>query len=393
MHYVYVGKTSAVHFSKVYWRHINGKIEATESYFDAENKPCAHMLSEHTLTTADAYKHIIAYVHLFQKAGYFCLNYNGTLHHAAHPMPETLEIIHALEREPLDDLLARTKLKKHTDADRKIAKTKEQPADINFQSNASTETSKAPIQMNVRIKPEDKIQFDNYRKQLNLNQQEAFSLLLDQIDNRQYEDLLTKKDNQIQKLKKENEKLKKKLSREEISIPQPEQKARAFLSFAKDGITYYESLLPLPSNVPPLPRHSYRFFTKKVLTGLPYRYPEKDGYTVLNLEKILWSNGRNRACFLLGTDENGHRIRLRYYPKEYHLMCSFLRSKQAFLNARWLVGYQLAKDQAMEVVFAIPLPSKVFSQTPNQSTDITIHHPEKHQSSLQDLITQAYRKR
>ena len=374
--YIFIGKTTCRRLSAVYSNHINGRISATASYFDTDNRPSIHILSEHSLTTAEAYKYTLAYIYLFQLAGYFCINHEGTLNHAQNPKPETLAIIQSLESEPVEDLLRKTLIPRAADADRKSPQ-KAQPC-------------KPPIQMNVRIKPEDKLQFDSFRKQHHLNQQEAFSLLLDQANDKHYSDLLSKKDATIQKLQKENSILQEKLElQKHIPTPKPEQHAREFLHFAKEGISLYESLLPVPQPQKPLPRHSYRFFTRKLSDGIAYEYPTEEGYSILVLEKVLWSNNRTRACFLLGITIDGLRTRLRYYPSEYHLSCSFLDSKHAYPGAQWLVGYRFAKNLAMELVIALPLGC--YPNPYSESTEPTsvLQMKEKRKLSLDDQIKQA----
>lgn len=341
--YLYVGKTTGLRMSAVYSRHIRGHVAATDCYFEDE-KPQFHILSEHILTTAEAYKYVVAYVCLFQAHGYVCINHTGTLAHAEQPNPETLTIIRVLESEPVEVLLERTLV--------------ERPADADHKPPSAPAKKESTIQMNIRILPSDKLLFDHFRAEQKLNQQEAFSLLLDQTDNRHYTNLLTKKEEKIQKLERENEILRQKLTQQRVpSIPNAVLHARDFLQFAKKGLAVYEASLPIPSDVQPLPRHSYRHFIKKLLDGPPYEYPASEGFSVLSLEKVLWSNRRTKACFLLGTDPESRRVKLRYYPKEIRLTCSFLDSLHAYPDAKWLVGYRPAKDHAMELVLAIPLGS------------------------------------
>lgn len=352
--YIYVGKTTGLRMSAEYSRHICGRVAATVDFFDGEEKPQLHILSECTATTAEAYKIVVAYVRLFVDAGYICINHEGTMAHAEQPKEKTLAIIRSLESEPIEDLLSRTYIAKPADADRKPA-----------QKIAEEEST---IQMNIRIKPSDKDVFDQFRKKQRLNQQEAFSLLLDQTDNRHYTDLLLKKDEKIRKMEHESERLREKLKRQKTPpAPKKEVDANEFLDFAKKGLAFYESLLPLPPNVQPLPRNSYRHFTRNLLIGPSYEYPADEGFAVLALERVLWSNGRTKACFLLGLDLEERRVKLRYYPKGNQLICSFLDSVYAYPGAMWLAGYRQAKDQAMELVLAIPL---CFAQISSNENDI-----------------------
>ena len=378
--YVYVGKTTAMRISSLYSKHIRGNISATESYFDDENRPQLHILNELTLTTAAAYKYVVAYVHLFQKSHFICINHSATLEHANEPKPETLAIIQSLEIEPIEDLLRRTLVENPSDADRKPAQ--ESPVE------------QKPIQMNIRIKPDDKIIFDDFRKRQHLNQQEAFSLLLDQATSKHYTDLLSKKDTKLQKLERENGILREKLSQQKVPlVPRAEQHAREFLHFAKEGISYYESLLPMPEDTAPLSRLSYRFFTRKLLDRVSYEYPSNEGFSIIRLEKVLWGNSRTKSCFLLGSDLEGHRLKLRYYSKEHHLASSFLDSKHAYSGAQWLVGYRFAKDQAMELEFAIPLYPFHASQIKQHFPKPTTLPQTERRLSLEAQIKQASSKK
>lgn len=117
--YLYVGKTTNARVSAVYSWHICGHCAATDCYFSKEERPDLHILDEGNMTGAQAYQTVVAWVNVFQKAGYVLINHEGTLAHAELPNEETRLIIQSIISEPLDDVLKRTYVARPVEADRK----------------------------------------------------------------------------------------------------------------------------------------------------------------------------------------------------------------------------------------------------------------------------------
>ena len=79
--YVYVGKTSEKDLTNTFSRHVCGRVAATNAFFDKESRPKLYLLEECDETTAQGYKRVVAYVHMFLSEGYCCINHAGTIKH------------------------------------------------------------------------------------------------------------------------------------------------------------------------------------------------------------------------------------------------------------------------------------------------------------------------
>ena len=141
--YVYVGKTTGRRISAVYSRHTTGGVKATEGYFDQGETLEFYLLEELQVTTSTAYKHIVAWCHIFQRAGYAGINHEKTLSQAENLLPETRAIVESHSQKPLEQILQCTRLENPASADKTVEKkTRFEVAD---------HTPDESIQMNIRI--------------------------------------------------------------------------------------------------------------------------------------------------------------------------------------------------------------------------------------------------
>lgn len=371
--YCYLGKTSSRRLSAAYSDHICQRIEATSGYFDKyEERPKLHLLNTVEGSRSVAYKHLVAWTRIFMDAGYVPLNYDGTIRHAQTLKPDTQAIVDQIRQEPLEAILKRTYLEKPSNGDRPPEK-KEDAGPL--------------IQINLRIPKGDKKRFAQYCTDHGMTQREGFSLLLDGLHSSgeaRYMRLLEELRQKNQRLQEENKKLKKKMAvMTGAELPERVQKAMALLPIQKEGIEQYlEQLLPPELPGAPLKRGTYRGYMKHLSPEECYVYPEEEGILILHLEAILWGNALHRACFLIGTGESGARFKLRYYPKTTYTGIGLDDTRYARQNARWLVGAQKAKDGAMELIMALPLPE----ETAEAAERPVLPKPLERKPSLDDQI-------
>ena len=351
--YVYIGKTAGRRLSAVYSRHTTGSVKATVGYFDQGDKPELYLLEEIQAPTSEAYKHVVAWCHLFRSAGYVGINHERTLYQADNLLPDTRKIVEQLSQEPLEEILQRSYLPHPAAADR--------AAEAKPAHKAVSQSSNETIQMNIRIRRQDKKLFDRFCKNAAINQREGFQLLLDQItgspENQRMCELLQKRDSKITLLEKEKQKLKAQLDAW-ITHGKSEKEVRAEekLSFLKNGIhQYLQMLFPDIDKKSALPEASYKKYTRDLPFEEKPQYPEEEGFLVLRLEAILWGNGLHRSCFLLGWGDDGKHYRLRYYPKAHYLGLRIRESSYALPGSEWYVGCQRSKDSAMDLIAAFPL--------------------------------------
>lgn len=352
--FVYIGKTTSPRISAVYSRHICGGVAATDGYLNTGEAPKLYILEQLQATNAAAYKHIVAWTHIFQQNGYAAINHDATLEQSFHLLPETQAIVDSHSAEPLAAILTRTYIPRPADANRKPAP----PAPEILEETPPPEI----IQMNIRINKPDKQLFDTFCQKRKLNQREGFSLLLDAAMESEssihFSRLLEERQKTISSLEKENQKLRKKLSIQSGKEPAPaEATARSRLAFQQTCISNYLKLLfPDAPSQTPLKEYNYRRYLRDLPCGISYDYPKEDGFLLFFPEAILWGNSLHRACFVIGHDPEGNRYKLRCYPKKHFLGQSFRDNPRACEGSRWYVAFQRAADGAMDLTAALPLP-------------------------------------
>jgi len=341
--FFFIGKTTSPRVSAAYSRHICGRIAATKGYFDLDDgRPELYLLEELSLTTADAYKRVLAWINVFMANGYTSLNHFASQSQAKNPFQETAAFIEELTcMGPLSEILERTFVARPTDADSRPFRKLEGADEI--------------IQMNVRMKKNDKARFSAFCKRLHLNQRKGFSLLLDSAEEKEstlhLDALIGSYQDEIRRLKAKQEALQSKL---QTLTEDPKELLKKQMSFLKPGINeYLQLLLPEKNNHVPLAPVSYRQHKKS--NAAPCGYPSSEGFMVIKLEELFWGISRKRALFVVGTDSQGTRYRFRYYPSKDFLGFSLKDSPYAYSGSSWYVGYQRAADGAMNLMLAFPL--------------------------------------
>lgn len=334
---IFVGKTTSPRISAVYSRHRCGSVAATRGILDQEESPALHILETLNCTGSDAYRHILAWIHLFEATGYSSINHMSTAISSECLYPQTEEILKKLRQKPIHQILEQTFVKK--------------PADGNLKQSRKPlflPTPEKHVQMNLRMTAKDKKEFDRFCKKHQLKAREALGLLLDQI---------TKDDTHLNQLlyaqkalHQENEELKDRLSVQQgDALPVQEQQIAEYLQFLKSGLVDYIQQICPPQEESPLPSFSYKQFHRQ--SEIRFEYPDKEGFLLLTTEAVLW--GRHRSRFVVGQGENGDCLKVRYYPKPLYAGV-FPWDYPA--GTQWLVGCRQSADGAMEVAAAFPFP-------------------------------------
>ena len=351
--YFYVGKAKSK-FSHIYSRHINAGCVCTRYTFtkDEEDLPIIHLLEIGTMMSpAEAYKHIIAWAHLFIQHGYFCLNADAVDNQARSPLPDTQQIISSFSTEPFEEILKRTKVETPRDADRLIAKI--------LPPVTPEATANPVVQMNVRMQEQDKRQFDALRKELKLSQRETMSLLLAQACQKdivsQTKGLISSYQKKIKKLEHEFHKLQQK---QQILIGKqlsnPEAKKEQLLSLFRVGSKeYLKHQFPSLLHGEICKPGRYKKYVQQLPAGVTYKYPAELGYAEIVVQSIVWGKARSHPCFIFGMTPNGEHIKLRHY--QTHLGVPIKDTSHTKPGARWFVFYVPAKDGATDIVGALPL--------------------------------------
>jgi hypothetical protein len=343
----YIGKTAGKRLSAVFSNHVCGKVAATSPYFGktADQYPELFILETIHTSTAEAYRHVLCWIHRFRSNGYQVINHSGSLKQASRLLPTTQDILQNLPKDDLDVLLARTKLAHPTDADEKPA-------------SAQQEVAEKMERLNIRLSNHDKARFTQLSTKLHCGQRETFRFLLDiaaQKDREitQFARYIPK---DIRGLEKENAHLKMKLSRLQNRTAPEFQRLSALQArqdFFQYGIrAYIQTYYPIPSCGTPLPTTSYKKFMRSLPPGKEYFYPDEDGFLLFFPEALLY--GTRPALFVVGTAQ-GKRYKLRIYDKSSNIGFS-LKSPYGTIGSHWYLGFRRANDGAMDLTFALPLP-------------------------------------
>ena len=353
--YVYVGKTKSNNLGGIVSRHIWGRCAATRDYFEVEGakRPKMYLLEEICATQAVGYKHVLAYISVFADEGYIVLNYQRSLDQAFDPMPDTAQIVEDIRTIPFDMLLERSYLVKPS-----TGHVKNTSHPIPLQSDAPTEN------LSVRLTPGEKDAFHNLAAALRLSQRDTVLYLInkqnavrlgsehwrmDQLIGR----TIAHYEKKIQDLKEKNEKLKSKLDRLNPQASSSMQTEK--IAFIQKGLRSYFQLFSSSTNDRLLPRGNYRRFTRALPKNIRYDYPPSEGYMAFWPERILWGKSKPPVCFILGTDVEGNRYKLRYYDKPYYAGPRINGDRFGFCDTCWYVGFRKAPDGAMDIVLSLPL--------------------------------------
>ena len=345
----FVGKTRALRMSAVYSDHRRGRLLSTRGVMDQETPPALHILESLECTGAEAYRHVLAWLHLLEGAGYTGLNHGGTLEASDDLRPQTEAIYQSLSKEPVHEILTRTRLEKPSDGNLKPEKTGVFP-----------KKPEKNVQMNLWLPPQDKRDFRQFCKKHRLRSRDALGLLLDQAagNDIHLRQIQTEYQKELAALRRE---LRKRLS------TAAQERAADFLAFLEPGLgNYLRRIFPSGEALPSMP---YKRFRRKN-PNIRLSYPE-EGFLLLDAHCILW--GRNRAKFLVGRGENGENLQLRYYQ---HPLYACLEVTTAGL---WYIGCRKASDGAMEIVVAFPVPP--MAEIPKDESE-----PPARKPGLDDLI-------
>lgn len=345
--WVYVGKTKSPRISAVYSQHRCSEVGATQGYCDQpDDMPELYVLEVLHITGAQAYRYVLAYLRYFLENGYCAMNHSGTEDQALALHPETQEIYETISQEPLDNLLAYTYVDIPADAN-----LHPEPEPLVLPKAVREKTE----QMNVRMSQKDKQRFEAFCRARGVNQRQGFALLLEKPGE---EGVLGEMKTRLCKLQAENQKLRNQLDIQTGKAAEPvEEKARDYLQFLLPGLKrYLDSLFASAHPVKPLPKTNYRKFQRTNPFADAYGYPEQEGFYKVTPEAVVWGISDKRPCFVMCLGENGERYKLRTYPRERYAGYSFRSPLPVEPGTKWLIGVRKAKDGAMEIAAAFPLP-------------------------------------
>lgn len=211
----YIGKTTGRQLTAAYRNHINGRCAHTRSTIGdpTQGLPRLYLLEEIDACTSIAYRHIVAWVHVFVSAGYNVVNQSGTLRYVKKLHPETAALAAQFSTEPLDAILNRTFLRQPSIADRM------ENCEPEKQENIPQRTGHVTTQLSIRLEQEEKRAFVAYAERMEMTQRDAFVHMLrkhsNDLSNKNEDKFMLKtqrqREKEIDKLREDNDKLRKQI--------------------------------------------------------------------------------------------------------------------------------------------------------------------------------------
>lgn len=332
---VYVGKTKSSRISAVYRRHVRGEVFATKAYALQNPNPTLHIVWAQELYPYEMYYHVLAFVNVLARAGYKVLNSPRTIARANDLRIPAQTIVVEIEKENLDTFLARTKVEKPTDADRKIVA-----------AGGSPIRSSCTQKVTIRLMPNEKMQFKQLADQRGLSYRK---LLIGLIDDNAHTDegASMGKLTQEEKIAELEEKLRK--QRAEFNERLGDKNRR--MQMIQVGLKTYFDLMRSTNQIPmSIDTGRYQDFA----SAHEFLYPDEDGPYIVRPIAILYGKGRYPARFLLGIGDSKKQIKLRFYPGNC-MGVSLTSENFGRRGTVWLLGGRRALDGAMELAYAFPL--------------------------------------
>ena len=367
-------RTRSVRPSTVIRRHLRGEHDLTREHFAKEGirRPNVYLLAVLDSSYYDSYKYLLAYLCILRDAGYTLVNHLNTLENAQNLHPETKNIYDELRRESIGALLIRTKLQKYTDADDAQRREKRKAA------------IRKDHKLTIRVTKADRDRFVAYAEKLKLSQGDALSVLLTKYENN-FESFVDWDNDYYVGQILESARDQVNLMRAQLDIKQElwgkERKQyqarietlRQRLVRIQKGLCEYYRFFKSSCNIPlGIDTDNYRQYTRNLNDRYQYAYPSQEGWCLMRPVAILYGAGRTPVRFLLGTTTDGRDIKLRIYPKEYFAGVSLRNESYGLRGSVWLVAWEKAHDEAMDLVMALPLDIQPRYNIPwNQTNDFT----------------------
>ena len=356
----YVGKTTAQRLEPILWRHQRGDITYTrEHYKRGISEPRIVVLEEILSDVHTAYRHTIAFIRMFMGDGYKILNSPG--------MIEDAMDIHALTQAILDDL-------SHIPLSVRISQEPVMTAALPPESadtgnppprkHAPPRDDRATAKLAIHLSPAEKERFIELTRATGVTQRQCLMLMIENVQNddlldldwsaneyvslmlRVYKEEIVKLEEQVQNLKIElhaqNTEDRKRNRKRDTSLQQS----------LCNYFAYYKSALPGNSH---LPQGLYTDYLSSTPPEQRHKYPSTEDTFIFCPHAILLGKGRFAPLFIVGQDSCHQRILLRFYPKQHWFGLRFNDKVFGRQHSQWLVRCERAKDDAMDVVFALPL--------------------------------------
>ncbi len=370
-HNVFIGKTQG-DIDPVYYRHRRAENPFTEKYFYPKNSknPSIHILECISCNFYEGYRHIVAWVRIFQDAGYKIINPWGTVEDANDLHPQTTELVRRLQPISLETFMNETLHKKQNKST--------PPSTLELPEREQIIESQCRQKITLWATLEEKECFISYAKSLNLTQTQTLRYLMSKVHLEEANPLFPDWDNDTfmhlvqrshaQEIEAKDEKihnlqmaLHAYIEKQAYQAKKLDQCCAITRKSLAEFFGFFDSTAVLPLDVE---RGRYRDYIAELPEAAKYVYPRYSGNSLIRLHAFLIGEGEAPARFVLGIDCYGHRVMLRYYPGNIYFW-GINPGDESFSqrNSVWYMAWKKTGDVA-ELVTSLPLQIKTKYQNP-----------------------------
>lgn len=324
--------------------HRKGKIDCTDWEFEGKTYLEFIILDIVHCKPNEALKHILAWGHFFQNLKFEVLMPEYRLDMMEDLKDDTIEL-YTQKCEPytLDEILTRSV----------------PIPEIEISTPTIEEIGNKLTQLNVRVMPDVIDAFREFCTKCNATQSQGLSILLD-LAGCSNTDAYA---NSINRLKQQNQVLKNKIETDCKELKCDKDKYRnKYNEFAKvlsDVVNHSTKGLNTntvhPDHISPCKFKDGQLYHEFD----SYEYPTEAGAIEITLQDIVRNKSNQRyPLFLLVTDQQGRRLKFRYYPRHNFAGLAPHHVGFAFTGSKWIYGYTLSGDGAVDLVTSIPIKNQ-----------------------------------
>lgn len=380
---VFIGKTQG-NIEPVYYRHRRAENVYTSHYYYPPNskEPKIYILEKKFVTFEEVEHHITAWIYIFLSEGYQVINSKNDLDQVNDLSNKLKTLINKLWPASFEFLLedGKCNLPKSETAPRYTATT---PG-----AHSSQQGKRQKITIWASLA--DRKRFIEYAKELKLTQSQTLHYMMSKVELEKedplfpnwdddifvrnlregYECEIAKRDEIIHKLQLTLGKYKEERGREA-------RKRRQSYELVKNAVTV---LYKFCCSTAPIPLDVERGMHKKYIDQLSnknqYQYPASSGASFVRMHAVLLGEGNAPARFVLGTDERGQGIKLRFYPSNYFVGVNPGNVQFAKRNSVWYLSWR-KNGEVAELIAALPMQIQLKYHDPMDEIEIMHAHADR----------------
>ena len=380
---VFIGKTQG-NIEPVYYRHRRAENVHTSHYYYPPNskEPKIYILEKEFVSFEAAEHHITAWIYIFLNKGYRVINSKNDLDQVNDLSIELKALIDKLRPDSLELLLRDIKCN--------LPKRKNTPCHTANTPRVHNLQQGKRQKITLWASPEDRKRFVQYAEELNLTQSQTLQYVMSKVElekedslfpnwsndifirnfRRGYEYEIAQRDKIIHKLQ---------LSLQEYKDDKAKEakKLKQCYETVKNAVTVFyrfcDSTAPISLDIE---RGMYREYIDQLPNRNHYQYPASSGASFVRMHAVLLGEGNAPARFVLGTDERGQGIKLRFYPSNYFVGVNPGNVQFAKRNSVWYLSWR-KNGEVAELIAALPMQIQPKYHDPMDEIEIMHAHADR----------------